>query len=237
MTTRHRGIAPTAWLELDLSAPPDTLRKQLSSGTRGSIKRASSCGVRVRTAAEHDLPVVAELLAETAPHHRFPPLSLAYQCTLYRQLDHGNHIKIFIAEHDGVPVAAQVLTNCGGVTKLRLTGMRRADAAPTGAAALLQWETILGARANGCGTFDFGGISPSAVDAIRAGRTNLASRVNGHDYFKASFGGQPLSYPPPVERFSSTIVRIGYDLARRSALGRHGIERARRLLRRGRAAR
>jgi lipid II:glycine glycyltransferase (peptidoglycan interpeptide bridge formation enzyme) len=115
--------------------------------------------------------------------------------------------------------------------------MRRADAARTGAPALLQWETILGARANGYGTFDFGGISPSAVDAIRAGRADLASRLNGRDYFKASFGGQPVRYPQPVERFSSAAARVGYDLARRSTLGRQIIKRAQHLLRSGGATR
>jgi lipid II:glycine glycyltransferase (peptidoglycan interpeptide bridge formation enzyme) len=231
------GIAPTASLELDLSVPPEILRTGLSSGTRGSIRRASSCGVRVRMAAEHGLPVVAELLAETAAHHRFPPLSLAYLRALYQQLDPGNHIMIFIAEHDGVPVATQVLARCGGVARLRLTGMRRADAARTGAPALLQWETILGARANGYGTFDFGGISASAVDAIRAGRADLASRVNSRDYFKASFGGRPFHYPPPVELFSSKAARVLYDVARRSELGRHVIRRTQHLLRSGGAAR
>lgn len=226
------GIAPTASLELDLSAPPDLLRTILSSGTRGGIRRASAGGVRVRMAAEQDLPAVAELLAETAAHHHFTPLSLAYLHALYQELNPANHIKIFIAEHGGVPVATQVITTCGGVAKLRLTGMRRA-AARTGAPALLQWETILGARANGYNTFDFGGISPPAVDAVRAGRSDLASRLNGRDYFKASFGGQPFQYPPAVELFSSTAARVGYDLTRRSKLGRQTIRRAQSLLRTG----
>lgn len=227
------GTTPTASLELDLSVPPDLLRAGLSSGTRGSIRRASACGVRVRIAAEQDLPAVAELLAETAAHHQYTPLSLAYLHTMYQQLNPTNHIKIFLAEHDGVPVATQVLTTCGDVVTLRLTGMRRADAARTGAPALLQWETILGARANGYNTFDFGGISPQAVDAVRAGRSGLASRVDGRDYFKASFGGRPFRYPPAVELFSSTAARVGYDLARRSKLGRQTIRHARNLLRTG----
>jgi lipid II:glycine glycyltransferase (peptidoglycan interpeptide bridge formation enzyme) len=191
----------------------------------------------VRTATERDLPVVAELLAETAAHHSFPSLSRTYLQGLYRQLDFGNHINIFIAERENTPLATQVLTGCGGTATLRLTGMRRADAAPTGAPALLQWETILWAKANGYHTFDFGGISPSAVDAIRAGRSGLASRISGRDYFKASFGGQPVQLPPPVELFSSAPVRIFYDLAQRSQLGRHAIHRVRHLLRGGREAR
>ncbi|MGH3586590.1 MAG: lipid II:glycine glycyltransferase FemX [Pseudonocardia sp.] len=247
-TTSHRllergfrpsvaGIAPTASLELDLSAQPELLQMSMSSGTRASIRRASSGDVRVRMAGERDLPVVADLLAETAAHHRFPPPSLAYLRALHQQLDPGNHIKVFIAEHDGVPVATQVLTSCGGVATLRLTGMRRAAAAATGAPALLQWETILRARANGYHTFDFGGISPPAVDAVRAGRADLAARVNGRDYFKASFGGRPFRYPPAVELFSSTAARICYDLARRSELGRRVIRRVRTHLRTGGVAR
>jgi lipid II:glycine glycyltransferase (peptidoglycan interpeptide bridge formation enzyme) len=225
------GVAPTASLGLDLSPPPEQLRRSLSSGTRGSIKRASSRGIRVRTATEPDLPVVAELLAETAAHHNFPPLPLDYLHTLYRQLDPGNHLTIFIAEQDGVAMATQVITGSGGAAKLRLTGMRRTGAAQTGAPALLQWETILWAKANGYHTFDFGGISPPAVDAIRAGRSGLASRVSGRDYFKASFGGTPFRYPQPVELFSSRAAQVGYDLARRSEPGRRIIRRVQHLLR------
>jgi hypothetical protein len=231
------GIAPAASLELDLSRPADELHKSLSSGTRGSIRRATAIGVQARQADEHDLPLVAELLADTAAHHHFPPLPLPYLHTLYRQLDPGDHIKIFLAEHDGTPVAAQVLTTCGGVVKLRLTGMRRSTAAATGAAALLQWESILWAKAHGYHGFDFGGVATSTVDALGAGRTNLASRVNGRDYFKATFGGRPFRYPQPVELFSSRAGRIAYDFARTSKSGRQLIERAKHLMRAGGASR
>jgi hypothetical protein len=224
------GIAPAASLELDLSRPVSDLRKSLSSGACSGIRQASA-RVQVRVGTEQDLPVVAELLADTAAHHRFPPLPPAYLRALHGQLDPGNHIKIFIAEHAGVPVATQVLTCCGGVVKLRLTGMRRSTSTPPGTAALLQWETLMWAKERGYAGFDFGGISTSAVDAIRAGRSGLASRINGRDYFKASFGGRPFRFPPGIELLSSPAARVGYDLARRSELGRRAIRRARNLLR------
>jgi lipid II:glycine glycyltransferase (peptidoglycan interpeptide bridge formation enzyme) len=225
-------VAPTASLELDLSRPTPDLRKALSSGVRSGIRQATARGVHVRTGVERDLPVVAELLADTAAHHRFPPIPLDYLQRLYQQLERENHIKIFIAECNGVPLATHVLTCCGDAAKLRLTGMRRSPATPPDAAALLQWEALLWAKGSGYASFDFGGISPATVDAVRAGRAGLASRVNGPDYFKASFGGQPFHYPEAVELFSSTAARRGHDLARRPGLGRRVIERARHRLRR-----
>jgi lipid II:glycine glycyltransferase (peptidoglycan interpeptide bridge formation enzyme) len=231
------GIAPAASLELDLSRPVDALRRGLRSGTRGNIRQAASRGVAVRMATEGDLPVVADLLSATAAHHRFPPVPLSHLRTLYRQLEPAGHLKIFLAEHAGVPVATQVLTSCGEVAKLRLTGLRRTTPAANGAAALLQWETILWAKENGHRLFDFGGIAVSAVAAVQAGPAGLADRVSGRDYFKASFGGRAVRFPQAVERFSGPAVRIGYDLAQRSNLGRHAIHSARQFLRAGRTTR
>jgi lipid II:glycine glycyltransferase (peptidoglycan interpeptide bridge formation enzyme) len=130
-----------------------------------------------------------------------------------------------------------LMSSCSATRQLRLTGMRRSTAATTGAAALLQWESILWAKAHGYHSFDFGGVATSTVDALGAGRANLASRVNGRDYFKASFSGRPFRYPQPVELFSSRAGRIAYDFARTSKSGRQLIERAKRVMRTGGASR
>jgi lipid II:glycine glycyltransferase (peptidoglycan interpeptide bridge formation enzyme) len=222
------GIAPAASIAIDLSEPHAGLR----SGTRASIKRAVTHGVQVRTADVADLPVVAGLLADTAEHHRFPAVSLNHLRGLHEALAPGGHLQIFLAERDGTPLAADVLTGCGGVLTLRSTGMRRdRDTRKIGAAALLRWETMRWARANGYNSLDLGGIPPAAVDAIRAGHTDLAARVDGRTYFKASFGGQAFHRPPAVELLSSTAIRVGYDLSRRSTHGRRLLRTAKQLLR------
>jgi lipid II:glycine glycyltransferase (peptidoglycan interpeptide bridge formation enzyme) len=223
-------VAPAASLELDLSRPTSDLSKALSSGIRSGVRQASARGVRVRTCAAADLPVVAELLAETAAQHRSPPMPLAYLQTLCHELERGNHIKIFIAECNGIPVATNVLTCCGDVIKLRSTGIRRSTATPPGTAALLQWAALLWAKGNGYTSFDLGGISPVSATSARAERNGPASSLNSRDYFKASFGGQPFHYPEAVERFSSTAARRGYELTHRSGLRRRVVERARHLL-------
>jgi hypothetical protein len=44
--------------------------------------------------------------------------------------------------------------------------------------------------------------------------------LSGPDWYKARFGGQVFRYPSPVELIPSPIVRVSYDLGRRSAVGR-----------------
>lgn len=224
--------SPAASLEFDLSRPTSDLRKDLSSEARSGVEQASAHGVHVRSAVAEDLPVVAELLGDTAAHHRFPPMPVAYLRTLHRHLEQGHHIKIFIAEHDGVPVATDVLTCCGDVITLRSTGMRRSATTPSGTAALLHWTALLWAKGNDYASFDFGAISSLRVGTAGVGRNDPASHVNGRDCSEASFGGQPFHYPEAVELYSSTAEGRDSDLAHRSKLGQRVIERARRVVRR-----
>jgi lipid II:glycine glycyltransferase (peptidoglycan interpeptide bridge formation enzyme) len=226
------GIAPAASIAIDLARPIDALRTDLRSGTRGSIKRAVAQGVRVRTGGEHDLETVASLLRDTGEHHEFSAVSLPYLRTLYRELAPGGHIQIFLAERDGTPLAADVLTSSGGVLTLRMTGMRRADdVRRSGAASLLRWETLVWAKAGGYDAVDLGGVPPSSVDAVRAGHKHLAARVDGRTYYKASFGGDAFHRPPAVELLSSPVARLGYDLAQRSTVGTRVVGLLQRLLR------
>jgi lipid II:glycine glycyltransferase (peptidoglycan interpeptide bridge formation enzyme) len=214
------GVAPPASIAIDLNRPTDDLRASMRSGTRDSIKRATSQGVKVRQGSEDDLPAVAELLAGMTQHHNCASPSLPYLRVLYRELNAGNHISIVIAERDGAPLAADLLTASGGMLRLRFTGMRRSvDARKTGAAALLRWQTILWAKANAYHTLDLGAIPPSAVDRIHAEHTHLAAHIDGRGNYKASFGGRPFHYPPLVELLPLTPARIGHDLSHRSALG------------------
>ena len=222
------GIAPTASIAVDLAEPYSALR----SGTRASIKRAKRHGVRIRRATMADLPVVAGLLADTAEHHRFPAVSVEYLRGLHEALGPGGHLQIFLAECDGIPLASDVLTGVGGLLTLRLTGMRRdPETSKTGAAALLRWETMLWARANGYHTLDLGGIPPAAVDTLRSGHADLAAKVDGRTYFKASFGGEAFHRPVAVELLSSNPVRLAYDLIRRSPHGWQLLRIAKQLLR------
>ncbi|HKR51651.1 MAG TPA: peptidoglycan bridge formation glycyltransferase FemA/FemB family protein [Pseudonocardiaceae bacterium] len=230
------GIAPAASIRIDLTRDVEDLRNGLNSSNRRRTRTGADRGVAVRLGAERDLPVVADLLASTAAHQQFDAPSLDYLRTLYRELDRGDHVQIFIAELGGVPVVAELFTGCGGVLTSRLTGMQRDDPVKkSGAAAAVIWSAILWAKANGYHTFDFGGIPVDAVDMIRDGEAGHISRLAGPEVFKASFGGEPFRYPPAVELLSSRLLRTGYDLFRRSEVGGKLVATARRLMQ-GRAS-
>ncbi len=159
---------------------------------------------------------------------------MPYLRTLYDELYPGGHATVFVAELDGVPVAAELLTGCGGALRSRLTGMDRSGPArKVGAIAALTWHAMLWAKAGGYHTLDLGGLSSDGLDALRAGHRDLADRMTGPEYFKASFGGRPVRYPQPVELIPSPVVRAGYDLARRSELGMKAVAAGKQLLRAG----
>jgi lipid II:glycine glycyltransferase (peptidoglycan interpeptide bridge formation enzyme) len=228
------GIAPAASIRIDLTRDVEDIRNGLTSSNRRRTRTWADRGIAVRLGSERDLPLVTDLLARTAAHQQFDPPSLDYLRTLYRELGRGDHVQIFIAELDGVAVVAQLFTGCGGVLTSRLTGMHRADPVKkSGAAAAVIWHAILWAKTNGYHTFDFGGIQVDAVDMIRDGQADRATRLTGPEMFKASFGGQPFRYPPAVELLSSRLLRTGYDLSRRSKLGGKLVATTKRLMRGG----
>jgi len=231
------GIAPAASIRIDLTQEVEDIRSGLSSSNRRRTRTWADRGVTVRLGSERDLELVADLLACTAAHQHFDPLSLDYLHTLYRELDHHGRVQIFIAELDGVPVVAHLFTGCGGTLTSRLAGMQRDDAVKkSGAAAAVIWHAMLWSKANSYHTFDFGGIPVDAVDVIKNGDSSLMSQLTGPTVFKASFGGQPFRYPPAVELISSALLRSCYDLSRRFRVGGEAMAMAKRLLRGGKSA-
>ncbi|MGH3905663.1 MAG: lipid II:glycine glycyltransferase FemX [Pseudonocardiaceae bacterium] len=225
------GIAPAASIRIDLTRDVEDIRNGMTKSNRRRTHTWADRGVTVRLGHRCDLPLVAGLLARTAVHQNFAPMSLHYLHTLYKELDPGAHVTIFIAELDGAPVAAHVFTGCGGVLKSRLTGMQRSEqASKAGVAAAIVWNAVVWAKANGYHSFDFGGIAVDLADAIRDG---VPGGLSGPAAFKVSFGGQPFRYPAPVELISSPLVRVGYDLARRYPAGGKFVATAKRMMRGG----
>jgi lipid II:glycine glycyltransferase (peptidoglycan interpeptide bridge formation enzyme) len=225
------GIAPVATIKIDLTSDIEEIRKGLTRSNRRRTQTAADRGITVRVGGEQDLPLVTDLFASTAAHQQFEPMSLDYLQTMYRELATGDRIKIFIAELHGEPVAAELFTGCGGVLKSRLTGMLRSDEVrKSGVSAVLLWHCLVWAKADGYHTFDLGGITADMADTLDGAGT---AELTGPAAFKASFGGRTLRYPKAVELVSSPVLRIGYDLSRRSRFGHTLVGAVRRFLRGG----
>jgi lipid II:glycine glycyltransferase (peptidoglycan interpeptide bridge formation enzyme) len=228
------GIAPAASIKIDLAREMEDIRDGLSASNRRRIRTWAVRGVTVGAGDERDLLLLATLFSCTAAYQHFDAPSLDYLRTLYRALDPGGHVAVFIAELNGEPVAAELFTGCGGVLRSRFAGMQRNDATKkSGAAAAIIWHAIGWAKTNRYHSLDLGGIPVETVDLIRARAPGFTSQLSGSVVFKASFGGQPYRYPPAVELLSSRLLRTGYDLLRRSHIGSKAVASVARLMRSG----
>ena len=229
------GIAPAASIRVDLRRDVEELRRCLGKANRRRTRLWAERGVIIRRGSYDDVPFVADLVARTAEHKSFEPLSLEYIQTLYRTLDAEQHVAVFVAELDGSPVAALLCTGCGGVIKQRLAGMDRSERARReGVTAAAVWHAMLWAKAGGYHTYDFGGISARAARILLDGRRDAATQLTGTEQFKASFGGEVYLNPEPVELLASPLLRRGYDLSKRTRAGGRCVEIAKRALRGGR---
>jgi lipid II:glycine glycyltransferase (peptidoglycan interpeptide bridge formation enzyme) len=231
------GIAPAASIRVDLRRDIEDLRKGMTKANRRRSRHWAERGVRVRMGSRDDIPVVADLVARSAEHQRFEPLSRDYIQNLHRELDAEQHAAVFVAEIDGSPAAALLCTRCDGVVKQRLSGMERSERArKDGVSAATVWRAMEWAKANGYHTYDFGGISARAADALLTGEPEPSAHLKGTERFKTSFGGEVFRYPEQVELISSPPLRLAYDISRRTRAGSRFVEVAKRALRGGRAA-
>ncbi len=200
------NVAPSATLRIDLSLPVDELLMALSKTLRRNLRKSSERGVMIRSGGREDVPLLAELHACTARRQGFAPLSLDYLTALWDTLASGGHVRLFVGEVAGEPVAAELFSTFGGVTIARVTGFSRSHEKARVPAALV-WEAILDARSRGERWFDFGGVSRgTATQLLRRESVDESAA----EAFKLAFAPHAVLLPPPVEHIPSRLLRVGF---------------------------
>ncbi|MGQ0777591.1 MAG: lipid II:glycine glycyltransferase FemX [Pseudonocardiales bacterium] len=246
------GIAPTGSIRIDLTADLAEIRSRFGKRLKSWTNRWPSRGVTVRVGDERDVVLLVDLMATSSQHQGYQPLPAKYVATLYRELAATDHAALFVGEVDGVPVAADLVTRCGGMVRGRLSGFdRREETARLSVPAAVRWEILQWAKGRGYHWLDFGGLHPKTLDALldstnrdgpnRDGPNRNGANRNGadpggetwptSDQPKVTFGGTPYRYPTPVEMIKPAPLRMAYDLAWRSAAGRRGITVVKNMLR------
>jgi lipid II:glycine glycyltransferase (peptidoglycan interpeptide bridge formation enzyme) len=231
------GIAPAGSVRIDLTADLETIRsgfgKRLRSWAAGRWERQ---GVTVRLGDERDLPLLCRLMAASAAAQGHKALPPHYVEALYSELAPSERAVLFIGEVHGVPVAADLMTRCGGMLRGRLNGFDRTDeAARLSVPAAVRWHMIGWGKAHGHRWFDFGGLRPETLAILMSGGERPAQGWLPVDQPKLTFGGTAFRYPQAVEMIASPVVRAGYDLTRSTPAGRRVLDAARTLLRGSRA--
>jgi lipid II:glycine glycyltransferase (peptidoglycan interpeptide bridge formation enzyme) len=223
-------IAPAGSIRIDLNEDLHLIRSRFGKRLRSWPNRWDARGVTVELGGEQDVPLLATLMKHTAERQGFSLPPADYIATMYRQLAAGNNAALFVGRVHGVPVAADLVTVCGGMIRGRLTGFDRCgEAARLSVPAAIRWEIIKWGKSRGLRWLDFGGLSAATLDALIGG--GEATQVASTDQPKLTFGGRPFRYPQAVEMVGPAPLRMAYDLALHSPRGRQVIKTAQRVLR------
>lgn len=230
--TSSAGIAPAGSIRIDLTATEDEIRRRFARRLRSWPKKWAARGVTVRLGGGGDIPLLATLMTHSARHQDYQPLPVDYIEAMYSELAATGQAALFVGEVCGEPVAADLVTGCGGMIRGRLAGFdRTGEAGRLSVPAAIRWEIIRWAKARGYQWYDLGGLHEEALQTLLAGECRHSDSWPSSDQAKVAFGGSAYRYPSAVEMISSAPVRTAYDLSRQWAGGRRLVARATRRFR------
>ncbi len=196
MRLRHKPelLPPTgvgeATLLIDLRQSIDEMLADMSMTKRQNLRRAVRKGVQVRLGDGSDAETIRTLIWATCRRRGLSPApgQLDYLPNLWRLLGPSGQVKFFLAELDGVPLAAAVVLVFQGKMQLWRVGWNGTHEKhnPND---LLHWEAMKWGKEHGCELFDFMHIRPDHARALLQGERPHDS-YSGVTEFKISYGGQ-----------------------------------------------
>ncbi len=190
---------PSETLIIDISDADDDIMAAMKPKWRYNVKLAEKKDVRVRFSTdEKDAETFMSLVAKTTDRQGFASYDTEYFKTLIKTLGANKQAAFAIAEFEGKPIAALLLAFCGN-TAYYLHGASDYEARALMAPHLLQWASMLEAKARGCNRYDFWGAG---------------SQWGGVTRFKQGFApNTPLTqyvgtYEIGVKRFTYGLYRL-----------------------------
>ncbi len=178
-------FSPENTLILDITKPEDKLLSEMKPKWRYNINLAYRKGIKVREGKNlNDIKIFYNLTLEMEKRGGYKGHEFEYYKQMFEILGKKNILKLYIAEYEGVPLAAIIVSFFGQVaTYLHgASGNEKRELMPTYA---LQWEAIKEARKRNCVLYDFWGIAPP-------GAKNHS--WSGVTRFKKGFGGEEISF-------------------------------------------
>lgn len=193
------NIQPQKTLILDITKSEQELLEKMHHKTRYNIGLAEKRGVSARGGSALGGKFFEEfwkLIEQTTERDGFH----AHPKEYYRKLLEIPGVELFIAEHDGRIIAANIIVFYNK-TAIYLHGASDYERRNLMAAPLLQWEQIKEAKKRGCTEYDFWGI-----DEIK---------WPGVTRFKKGFGGLEVEYPGAYDLIFQPLWYKIYKIARK----------------------
>lgn len=210
-TNTHTGVARRSWV-LDLRPSAETLLANFKMTWRQNVRSAQRKGVTIREATtDADFDAYYSILSITSERDDFFIHNKDYLKVVYTQYQKQGQAVLFLAEHEGEPIATKMLIRVGDWCWDMFGGSSN-HKRNLKATYLLQYQCFLWAKEQGCNFFDFRAIP----NVLKAGE-----EMWGVYEFKKGFDGfsrlvintQDYVYKPLIYKAWNAIIE--YRRARR----------------------
>ena len=186
-------IQPPDTVLLDLKRDEEEILSAMKPKWRYNIRLAEKKGVTVTANDASKMDVFYKIFEETAERDGIAVHSKDYYKSLLNMSSEENKVTLYIAEHEGEPLAG-IITLFTGTEAVYLYGASSNNKRNLMPAYLLQWTAIKDAKAFGSVYYDFYGIPPE---------TDEHHPMYGLYRFKTGFGGTVIhragSFDVPVK--------------------------------------
>jgi peptidoglycan pentaglycine glycine transferase (the first glycine) len=200
------GVAPEATIRLDLTRTDEQLLAGMSEMRRRNVRKAMKSQLVIEQ--DDDVALFQRLHSATAARQRFVPIDLATLRAQWDVLAPAGHCAMFIARHEGKPVAGLWLTSFAGVVTFKLAGWDASIDSVKNANEALHWTAMRWARSTGAHTYDLGGFDRRATELITAGQALPPEFTKTPAFFKLGFGGTPILLPKARWSFIGSGQRL-----------------------------
>jgi len=147
---------------VDLTAGEDEILSRMKNKTRYNVRLSARRGVTVRDAGAEELDLWHKIATETAGRDRITLHAKSYFAALFEEAAgrSDTEIKLLVAEAEGKPLAAVILTIFGKRCIYHF-GASRTEGRNLMPTFALQWEAMKYAKSAGCTVYDLLGIPPT----------------------------------------------------------------------------
>ncbi len=191
-------VNPYRTFIIDMTRSIEELRTGLDSKWRNQLNKALKNDLEVSEgSSDSDYKVFLDLQREMQDRKKYTP-GVDYDefRDILNQLPDSQKMKIYICSHEGVPVAATIISLIGK-RGIYLLGATANSGMQLNGSNLLQWRIIEWLKNQGCSCYDLGGIDPENNPGVYHFKNRLAGK-NGEEFFhigQYSISGNFLNYP------------------------------------------
>jgi len=204
-------IDHTSTILIDMDADLDELLSAMKKDSRKHIRQGQRSGITVRRGCEADISIFNQLKDVHSARLGYSRRADDYYEELWRALAPRGHMEIFVAEHEGEPVSAQLLIPFGDTCR-HLERPWSGEYGKLRPNELLFWEVLRWAKSEGYRFMDLEGIEAPLAAALSAGEPLPEDAKYSASLFKLKFAppGQVVVDPPSFDYIYNPLLRFSY---------------------------